>query len=220
MLELRSWSTLESHPFIRRWLDGELTADELQAFAAEHYHAVLALEQAARRAARLSDGLLADELRRYADEQAEALGLLCRFATATGWGQAWYFAEDPLPETVACARALSGEGEERELALHLVTIHTVESALAELAPLQLATLIAGYGFDDAAIAYFESRALRSADDASTAEAGLTSLLPVSESAALRDHAEATYASYVGLLDGVNRMWSPTGPSSSTLRSRR
>jgi pyrroloquinoline quinone (PQQ) biosynthesis protein C len=212
--------SLESHPFVQRWLEGELTANELQTFAAEHYHAVTALERAARSAARLSDGLLADQLRRYADEQADAIGLLCRFASATGWGQAWYFAEDPLPETVACAHALSGAGDARSLELHLVTIYTLESALAEVVPLQLATLIAAYGFDDTALAYFESRALRSADDALTAEAALTSLLPESSPAALLDHAEAMYASYAALLDGVNRMWSPTGPSSSTLRSRR
>jgi pyrroloquinoline quinone (PQQ) biosynthesis protein C len=123
---------------MRRWFDGTLTTGDLQLFAGEHYHALLALERAARHGAVLADGLLAEQLVRYADEQEEAVELWCEFAVATGWGgSGWYFGEDPLPQTVDCARVLSGAGDRRPLVVHLATICAFESAMAELAPQQL-----------------------------------------------------------------------------------
>ena len=131
--QLREEWRLDRHPFLRRWVAGELTAVDLQLFAAEHHHAVMALEDVGRRAAALSDGLLAEQLAGYAEAQEESVELSCAFAAATGWGRsAWYFAQDPLAPTQACARTWVGAT--GALAEHLVTIHAVESGLAELAP--------------------------------------------------------------------------------------
>jgi hypothetical protein len=77
---------LDRHPFLRRWIAGELTALDLQLFAAEHHHAVMALEDVGRRAAALSDGLLAEQLVAYAEAHVQAVTLSCDFASATGWG--------------------------------------------------------------------------------------------------------------------------------------
>ncbi|HEY2601774.1 MAG TPA: hypothetical protein VGI67_09470 [Thermoleophilaceae bacterium] len=198
--ELRQGWALERHPFMQRWLAGRLRLPELQSFAAEHYHVVVALERVARRAAALSEGLLAERLGRYADDQDEALDSWFEFAVASGWGRsAWYFGEDPLPQTVACAGALTGD---RSLVLHLVTIYALESALSELAPRQLEALTCRYRFDECSTRYFALRAERSADAALTAEAGLTGLLPIASPADLVGHAELAYRSYVDLLSGV------------------
>jgi pyrroloquinoline quinone (PQQ) biosynthesis protein C len=79
-----AWSPA-GHPFMVRWLHGELAAGDLRLFAGEHYHAVCALADAAAAAARLADGLLAEQLSAYAAGQERALSLWLRFAAATGW---------------------------------------------------------------------------------------------------------------------------------------
>ena len=204
--KLRERWSLQRHPFMQRWLGGTLTAGDLQLFAAEHYHALLALERAARHGAALADGLLAEHLARYADQQEEAVELWCEFAAATGWGQTgWYFGQDPLPQTVACARLLSGAGEGRSLVLHLATISAFESATAELAPLQLDALVLSYGFDHASTRYYELAGERSAHAALVAEGAITNLLPITSSSALVDHAELIYRSYLDLLTGVGAL---------------
>jgi pyrroloquinoline quinone (PQQ) biosynthesis protein C len=186
----------ESHPFMQRWFAGDLRSADLQAFASEHYHVICALDRAARLAAAESDGLLAAELLRYADQCRESVGPWCEFAAATGWGAAWYFGEDPLPETVACADAIVGE--EQSLERHLVTIHALESELAELAPRQLEALGHGYGFDEPATHYFGWRAELSAGAAAIAEAALAGLGAAPDPV----HARQVRRSYLGLLDGI------------------
>jgi pyrroloquinoline quinone (PQQ) biosynthesis protein C len=201
---LREARRFGCHPFLERWFAGELMPSELQAFAAEHHHAVVALAGAARRAAALAGGLLAEELTRYADDQEDCIQLWCEFAVATGWPRsAWYFAADPLPQTVACSRAWSGEN--RPLVHHLVTIHAIESAFAQLAPRQLDALIDRYGFDRGSTRYFARRSDRAAGSASLTEAALTSLLPIPAPAAVVGQADAAYRGYWTLLDGVHRL---------------
>ena len=206
VLELGERWSPGDHPLMRRWVAGELSAAELHAFAAEHYHAVLALGEAAARAARLADGLLGDQLQRYAARQERALELWLGFAAGTGWaGSAWYFGEDPLPETVACAGAWCAEGD--SLAEHLVTIWALESALAPLARAQGEALSTRYGMAAGTTRYFARRARRGPDDAAVAQAGLTSLLPVTAPLALVCRAELACRSYLELLDGVARQLS-------------
>jgi pyrroloquinoline quinone (PQQ) biosynthesis protein C len=202
--QLREGWRLDRHPFLQRWVGGELTAADLQLFAAEHHHAVMALEDAGRRAAALSDGLLAEQLAVYAAAQEESVELSCEFAVATGWGRsAWYFAQDPLAHTDACARIWAGAND--ALAEHLATIHAVESSLAELAPRQLGALVEHYGFDMDSARYFVRLAERAAGDAALAEAALTSLLPVVSPQSLVHQAEMAYRAYLELLDGVQML---------------
>ncbi|MGH2893603.1 MAG: hypothetical protein ACRDPM_10115 [Solirubrobacteraceae bacterium] len=200
-----TWSPAR-HPFMRRWLGGELSEDDLHLFAAEHYHAVCALADVAAGAARMADGLLAEQLAGYAAGQERALSLWLRFASATGWaGSAWYFGEEPLPETAACAGAWRSET--ASLAEHLVTIWAVESALAPLAAAQAEVLRRCYGFDFAATRYFARRARRGERDAAVAQAGLTSLLPVTSPLVLVCRAELACRGYLELVDGVARQLS-------------
>ena len=202
-----AWSPAD-HPFMRRWVQGDLSADELRLFAAEHYHAVCALADAAAAAAILADGLLAEQLTAYAAGQERALSLWLRFAAATGWsGSAWYFGEDPLPETVACSSAWRSDDPGNSLAGHLVTIWAVESALAPLAGAQCEALRGHYGFDHATTRYFARRARRGEHDGAVAQAGLTSLLPVTSPLALVCRAQLACRSYLELVDGVARQLS-------------
>jgi pyrroloquinoline quinone (PQQ) biosynthesis protein C len=206
VLELgETWAPAD-HPLMRRWVAGELSGTELRSFAAEHYHAVLALADAAARAARLADGLLRDQLERYAAGQERALELWLRFAACSGWGSsAWYFGEDPLAETLACAGAWCAEGD--SLAEHLMTIWALESELAPLARAQGEALRRRYGMPADAVRYFARRAQLGPRDAALAQAGLTSLLPVTAPLALVCRAELAYRSYLELLDGVARQLS-------------
>lgn len=200
-----AWSPGE-HPLMRRWRAGELPAGQLAVLAAEHYHADVALADAAARAARLADGLLADQLERYAAGQERAVELWLGFAAATGWGgSAWHFGEDPLPETIACATAWRGD--EASLAEHLITIWAVQSALAPLSETLAAALRTHYAIPGPATRYFARRARRGPDDAAVAQAGLTSLLPVAAPLALVCRAELACRSYLELLDGVARQLS-------------
>jgi pyrroloquinoline quinone (PQQ) biosynthesis protein C len=193
----------ERHPFLRRWLDGALTAVELQTFAAEHHCAVVALAQAGHGAAARTAGLLGEQLERYAGEQDCSIELSCGFAVATGWARSsWYFAQDPLDSTVDCTRAWSGEG--RSLTERLVTLVAVEGALTALAPRLLDALVLGYGFDEPATRWFTRCAERSGSDAATIAAGLASQLPVATPERLLRRAEMALRSYWELLDGVQR----------------
>jgi pyrroloquinoline quinone (PQQ) biosynthesis protein C len=201
LAQLRELRRLEQHPFLQRWFAGELTPGDLQIFSAEHHHAVVVLEDVARQAAALTEGLLGDQLVGYAEAQGESVQLSCEFATATGWGRsAWYFACDPLPQTLACDRAWGGA--HGSLAERLMTIQAIESELSLLAPRQLDALVGRYGFDARSARYFVRRAERSARDAALGEAALTSLLPVVSPDALVRHAEMCQSAYWELLDGV------------------
>ncbi len=201
---LREERRLERHPFLQRWVAGELTPCDLQVFAAEHHHVVVALEEIAQRAAALTEGLLAEQLASYAEDQGESVELSCEFAAAAGWGRsAWYFALDPLPQTIGCDQ--TWRGAECSLAEHLMTIQAVESEFSLLAPRQLHALVECYGFDSCSAGYFMRRAERSARDAGLGEAALTSLLPVTSPDVLVRHAEACHRAYWELLDGVQML---------------
>ncbi|MFL5864921.1 MAG: hypothetical protein ACJ780_29860 [Solirubrobacteraceae bacterium] len=207
--EVRETWSLRRHPFLQRWLRGGLADGALQAYAAEHYHAIVSLIEVAGRARRQADGLLAEQLARYDADQQRCLDLWLEFAAATGWtGMGWYFAEDPLPETVACARSWSSKA--HSLAGDLVTIWAVESALAPLAAGQLDALSGRYGFDAGSTRYFAQRARQGPEAAAMARAALTSLLPVTSPLELVCHAELTYRSYLELLDGVESFSDPAG----------
>jgi pyrroloquinoline quinone (PQQ) biosynthesis protein C len=201
---LRDAIPVSRHPFQRCWSAGTLSGGDLQAFAGEHHHCVVALAGTARRAARLADGLLAEELTRYAEDQEDYVDLWCEFAMAAGWGRGcWYFGEDPLPPTVACSRAWSGEN--RSLAQHLITLYAVQSILAETVPAQFEALAVRYKFDLHSIRYFVFQAEQAAGDAAMLEAALTSQLPLVRPLALSRQAESTRRAYWDLLGGIQAL---------------
>ena len=193
------------HRFHQRWFAGELTADELQTYAGEHHHVVVALADVTRRAAALADGMLREELVRHGAQRERGLDQWCAFALATGWsGSAgWYFAADPLPETTAAAAVWVGDAR-RSLAEHLVTLYALETAHAEVAQPQFDALLGHYGFDtDDSTGYFSGGCQGDSGSFGLIEAALIGRLPVTDPFALIRRAELTYRAYWDLLDGID-----------------
>ena len=208
----RDWWTAQRHPFHDRWFTGELTRAELQVYADEHYHAVVALADVSRRAAQLAEGMLHEQLLRHCAERQRGVQEWCRFAVATGWraSAGWYDGADPLPETAAAAEDWAGDTE-RSLAEHLVTIYALETAHAGVARPQLDALLGRYGFDDdRSTGYFSDRCRGDDGPAGLVEAALTGLLPVPDPFALLRRAELTYRAYWELLDGIDRFVRASG----------
>ncbi|MBV9839777.1 MAG: hypothetical protein JO156_16795 [Solirubrobacterales bacterium] len=194
------------HPFLQRWRAGELSWVELQAYASEHHHAVVALASASRHAAQLADGPLADSLWRRAADDAREIELWCDFAAATGWCEAssWYFAQDPLPSTTACSQACSG-GMGRSLGEHLMILYALDSTQRDAVSLQLDAHGSYQLCDRRAVQYFRRRTERAGAGAAQAKAALAAAAPANDELALLRCAETTYRSYWELLDGVQAL---------------
>src|SRR5665811_2204901 len=62
--ETRSATNVLEHPFYQRWSAGELSAEELECYAGEYRHAVVALASASELAAQKADAAHAEGLRR------------------------------------------------------------------------------------------------------------------------------------------------------------
>jgi pyrroloquinoline quinone (PQQ) biosynthesis protein C len=198
------WDVLR-HPFHRRWSEGRLTRGELQVYASEYDHVVVAVAVASRRAAELSSGLVGDALADHADEERDHVDWWRAFALGTGWchSSAWYFGEDPFPETIACAKTIGGTLG-RSLAEHLVTLYAVESAQSRVAPVALDGLVEHYGFDGGpGTEYFRLDAEREAEHATLAQAALQPLLGRDDPFVLLRQAEAVHRACWALLDGLD-----------------
>ena len=170
-------------------------------------------------------GTRSTELHRLADDHRQRIEWWCEFASATGWRRSsWYYAQDPLPQTVACARVWSGgaeraggadrvAGAERALIEHLVTLYAIESAQSAVLPRQLDALVSRYGLDgDRATRYFRLSARSAAGNAELLQAALTSFLPAPQPLKLRLRAERAHRAYWELLDGVEEYLADVRPA--------
>ena len=199
------WDVLE-HPFYRRWSAGELRSSELQLYASEYHHAVLAIAVASKRAAELAHHPLVEKLRDHAIEERDHVDAWARFARATGWcrGVAWFFGEDPYEQTVACARVWSG-GQFRRLPEHLVTLYAIESAQPSLSRVKLEGLLEHYGFEEGpGTEYFSVHAWRDHGHAALAREAFEQVAFQEDPFALLGQVEAVYRSHWGLLDGLEQ----------------
>src|SRR5664280_388115 len=116
--QLRGSINVLEHPFYQRWNAGELTASELQLYAGEYRHAVLALAQASAAAAEAAAEPHREGLLRHADEEASHLALWDGFAAAAGSDPATACKGPASPETAACVSAwTAGEGLLEQLAV-------------------------------------------------------------------------------------------------------
>jgi pyrroloquinoline-quinone synthase len=175
------WNVLE-HPFYTRWEQGELTREELAAYAGEYRHAVVALARAARTA------------RLHADEEASHIALWDDFASALGTE-----AREPLPETRCCATAWAAGDDELGAAAILYAIEAGQPAISET---KLRGLVEHYGFSDdsPAVEYFAVHGERDHEHAAEARA----VLEGSDDPRLVGLAEAALAANWALLDGVSQ----------------
>jgi pyrroloquinoline quinone (PQQ) biosynthesis protein C len=199
------WNAL-GHPFYGRWTAGRLTSRELQMYAEEYDHLVVALAAVSRNAAAKADRPTAGALDRHAHEERAHIELWRAFSTATGWGpeSAWAYGSDPLPETVRCARAWLGEGS-RSLAADLVSLYAIEAPQPDIARAKLDGLLSAYGFREGpATEYFRLHIERDRDHAAVARAALEGMLRSVDAFQLLAQAEAVHRAYWTMLDEIER----------------
>ena len=184
-------SVLE-HPFYERWSAGELSSAELECYAGEYRHAVLALAEASQAAAEKAGSAHARGLRAHAAEETAHVALWDDFARATvaqaeetvegdhGPAAASAPAQtQALAETQACARAWTA-GE--DLLEHLAVLYAIEAGQPQISTTKLEGLTEHYGYSEEgpALEYFKVHELRDVEHAREAGALIEELLAACE----------------------------------------
>lgn len=130
------------HPFYTRWERGELTREELSAYAGEYRHAVVALADAAEQAGS-----------EHAAEEREHVALWDEFARVLGAN----LERAPLPETERCAAAWTSAEDPLEA---LAILYAIEAGQPDVSRTKLDGLVEHYGFEEtgAGTSYFRLHA--------------------------------------------------------------
>jgi pyrroloquinoline-quinone synthase len=150
--QTRSECNVLEHPFYQRWSAGELSAGELECYAGEYRHAVIALAEASQAAATKAGGAHASGLSAHAVEEAAHVELWDDFARAVGTCEATDRAS-ALKETQACVHAwTAGES----LLEHLAVLYAIEAGQPEISKTKLEGLTEHYGYsaEGPAVEYF------------------------------------------------------------------
>lgn len=186
----RSRCNVLDHPFYVRWERGELTRAELERYAGQYRHAVVALADASDAAEPLTGP-------GHAREEAAHVDLWDDFAAALGAERA-----EPLPETARCASAWTAAADPLEA---LAILYAVEAGQPEVSTTKLDGLVGHYGFDAAspATAYFEVHAERDREHAAEARELLEAHATAADEERLVAVAERALAGNWALLDGVS-----------------
>jgi pyrroloquinoline-quinone synthase len=181
--ETRAAINVLEHPFYQRWSAGELSAEELDRYAGEYRHAVLALARASAQAAECAEvPAQRDGLRRHAEEEAAHVALWEQFeravaASPSAGAQAPLAAQEhlQLAQTQACVRAWTA-GE--DLLEHLAVLYAIEAGQPEISATKLEGLTAHYGFSDEGPAseYFRVHRLRDVEHAGEARELIAKLM--------------------------------------------
>jgi len=182
--ETRAAINVLEHPFYQRWSAGELSAGELDLYAGEYRHAVLALADASAQAAACAR-VQSDEsplaaassegLSRHAEEEAGHVALWEQFeraaagASPSGGGSSTgtlpsAAVRAELQQTRACVRAWTA-GE--DLLEHLAVLYAIEAGQPQVSATKLEGLTAHYGFSEEGPAseYFRVHELRDVEHA-------------------------------------------------------
>ncbi len=177
--ETRGAINVLEHPFYQRWSAGELSAGELDRYAGEYRHAVLALARASAQAAECATAATAeragaahrDGLRRHAEEEAAHVELWEQFERAVSTAPSQRVqeperreAQTQLAQTQACVRAWTA-GE--DLLEHLAVLYAIEAGQPEISATKLEGLTAHYGLSEEgpATEYFRVHELRDVEHA-------------------------------------------------------
>jgi pyrroloquinoline-quinone synthase len=223
--EARAATNVLEHPFYQRWSAGELSAGELELYAGEYRHAVVALADASALAAERArtSGQAATEsagaaegLRRHAEEEAAHVALWEQFerAAASASGMSAdssrslpadvELADAELEQTRACVRAwTAGES----LLEHLAVLYAIEAGQPEISATKLRGLTEHYGFaaEGPATEYFRVHELRDVEHAREARELIARLMADGEDADAERMLACARAALRGnwlLLDGV------------------
>jgi pyrroloquinoline-quinone synthase len=186
--ETRAAINVLEHPFYERWSAGDLSAEELDRYAGEYRHAVLALACASAQAADCAEvSWQRDGLRRHAEEEAAHVALWEQFEQAVSAASAARAdapqppteqpsAEQPqLAQTQACVRAWTA-GE--DLLEHLAVLYAIEAGQPEISATKLEGLTAHYGLSEEgpATEYFRVHCLRDVEHAGAARELIAQLM--------------------------------------------
>ncbi len=203
--QTRSACNVLEHPFYERWSAGELGAAELECYAGEYRHAVLALAEASQAAAAKAGPAHASGLRAHAEEEAAHVELWDHFARAAGACGAGA-GNGSLDQTRTCAQAWTA-GE--DLLEHLAVLYAIEAGQPEVSKTKLEGLTAHYGYSEEgpALEYFRVHELRDVEHAREAAALIEELLSGCDDAEARAEmmvarAGAALRGNWCLLDGV------------------
>jgi pyrroloquinoline-quinone synthase len=180
--QARAECSVLEHPFYQRWSAGQLSAAELECYAGEYRHAVVALADASSCAAAKAGSAHASGLSAHAEEETAHVELWDDFARAVGARDA-ADGEVALDETRACTEAwTAGES----LLEHLAVLYAIEASQPEVSKTKLEGLTEHYGYspDAPALEYFRVHELRDVEHARAAGALIEKLLDG------RDDAEA------------------------------
>ena len=188
----RRWNVLE-HPFYRRWECGELSRDELTAYAGEYRHAVEALAEAAETASPLAGPEHADEERAHVDlwddvgAAVDAGPEPARLAGTRTCVTAWTSAADPLEA--------------------LGILYAVEAGQPDVSRTKLDGLVEHYGFepDSPATSYFTLHAERDHEHAAHSRELLERHARPEDADRIVDAAERALSGNWSLLDGVEAL---------------
>ena len=188
----RRWNILE-HPFYRRWECGELSLDELTAYAGEYRHAVLALADAAGTAAPLAGT-------EHAAEERSHVELWDDFAAAVD--------AEPGPArldgTKKCAAAWTDAQDPVEA---LGILYAIEAGQPDVSRTKLSGLVEHYGFEpeSPATAYFTLHAERDHEHAAGSRKLLEQHARPEDADRVVDAAERALIGNWALLDSVEAL---------------
>jgi pyrroloquinoline-quinone synthase len=188
--EARRRRNILEHPFYTRWERGELSRDELSAYAGEYRHAVVALAAAAETAAPLAG----DE---HSREERDHVALWDSFARDLD------AALDPAP-TAGTERCVSAWSSAEDPLEALAVLYAIEAGQPEVSETKLRGLVEHYGFEERGngTAYFRLHARRDHEHAAEARQLLERHATPADEDRLVAAAEAALDGNWALLDDV------------------